>query len=55
MAQPHVIFEIIIHCLYLANLNQVLRFCDIDKYVERWNDDLEIAGSRPLYSTIFLP
>ena len=46
MAQPRIIF---INCLYLAKLNPVLRIGDIAQLVERWNDDLEIAGSSPLY------
>ena len=39
-AQPRLIF---IHCLYLAQLNPVLRICAIAKMVEHRNDDLEIA------------
>ena len=27
----------------------------VAQLVERWNDDLEIASSSPLYATIFLP
>ena len=41
MVQPHVIF---IHCLYLANLNPILRIGYIAQMVERTNDDLVIAG-----------
>ena len=52
MAQPHVIF---MHCLYLAKLNPVLRIGRVAQLEEHWTDDLEIAGSSPLYATIFLP
>ena len=50
MAQPRVI---LIRCLYLSKLNPVLRIGVIAKYVYRWNDGLEIAGSSPLYATFF--
>ena len=51
MAQPRVISS---HCLYLGKLNPVLCIGDIAQSVDRWNDDLEIVGSNPLYATIFL-
>ena len=43
--------------LYFANLklNHILRIGDKPPYVERWNDDLQIAGSSPLYATTFIP
>ena len=41
MAQPRLIS---IHCLYLAQLNQILRIGVIAQMVERRKDDLEIAG-----------
>ena len=44
VAQPRVIF---IRFLYLAQINPVLRISG--------TDDLEIAGSSPLCTTIFLP
>ena len=46
IGQPRVIF---IHCLYLAKLRLVLSIGDIAQLVKRWNYDLEIAGSSPLY------
>ena len=46
---------IYIHCLYLAELNLVLRLGDIAKLAERWNNDIKIAGSISLYAIIFLP
>ena len=47
--------EILTHCLYLAQLNPVVRIGDIAEVIERWTADLEIACSSPLYATIFLP
>ena len=40
-----------------TSINKYLVLCigDIAQLVERWNDDSEIAGSNPLYATIFLP
>ena len=51
MAQPGVI---LIHYLYLAKLNLVLSIGCLAQFVEHWTDDVEIAGSNPLYATIFL-
>ena len=52
MAQQRVLF---IHRLYLAKFNPVLRISRVDQLVQHWTYDLEIAGSSPLYATIFLP
>ena len=52
MAQPHVIF---IYCLYLGKLYPEHRIGDKAQLVERSNDDLDFAGSSPLYASIFLP
>ena len=50
MTQPRVM-----HCLYLAKLNSVLRIGRVAQLVGHRTDDLEIACSSPLYATIFLP
>ena len=44
-----------IHCQYLAKLNPDFVSSDIASFVERWDDDLKVAGSRPLCATIFRP
>ena len=39
----------------LAKLNPLLRIGRVARLVEHWTDDVEIAGSSPLYAAIFLP